>query len=77
MLELIITNSPIIATIFFFSFFCLIIFLVFKKDSKQKFNKYAQIPFLDGEPVIKNIVKKNNKKNFKSIFNLKFNKNKI
>jgi cbb3-type cytochrome oxidase subunit 3 len=77
MLELIITNSPIIATIFFFSFFCLIIFLVFKKDSKQKFNKYAQIPFLDGEPVIKNIVKKNNKKNFKSFFNLKFNKNKI
>lgn len=77
MLELIITNSPIIATIFFFSFFCLIIFWVFKKDSKQKFNKYAQIPFLDGEPVIKNIVKKNNKKIFKSIFSLKFNKNKI
>ena len=68
MLELIITNSPIIATIFFFSFFCLIIFWVFKKDSKQKFNKYAQIPFLDGEPVIKNIVKKITKKKLNKIF---------
>jgi cbb3-type cytochrome oxidase subunit 3 len=77
MLELIITNSAIIATIFFFSFFCLIIFWVFRKDSSKKFTQYAQIPFLDGEPVIKNIVKKNNKKSFKSIFNLRFNKNKI
>ncbi len=47
MIEFLIKISPIVATIFFFSFFCYMIFIVFKKGSKKKFDQYSKIPMDD------------------------------
>ena len=64
MIELLIDKAPALATIFFFSFFCWVIYYSCKKSNHKKFAKYAQIPLLDGEPIIKNIIKKTKKKKF-------------
>lgn len=47
MINWLIENSPIIGTIFFFSIFCFVFFLLFKKDAKKKFDKYSKIPMED------------------------------
>jgi len=47
MIEFIIKNSPTIATIFFFVAFCYIVFSVFKKGAKKKFDQYSEIPLKD------------------------------
>lgn len=39
--------APTIATIFFFLTFCYIIYAVFKKGTKTKFDKYSKIPLND------------------------------
>ncbi len=39
--------APTIATIFFFLVFCYVIYAVFKKGSKKKFDKFSEIPFKD------------------------------
>lgn len=56
MIDLFIKQAPTIATLFFFLIFCYVIFSVFRKDTKKKFDEYAQIPFDD------EIIKKENKK---------------
>jgi cbb3-type cytochrome oxidase subunit 3 len=43
-LSIIITS---LATIFFFLFFCYIIYSTFKKGAKEKLQNYAKIPFKD------------------------------
>ena len=40
-------HAPAIATIFFFLFFCHIVYSVFKKGQEQKFDDYSKIPFKD------------------------------
>ena len=45
MIESLITWAPTIGTIFFFLIFCYVIYSVFKKGSKKKFDKFSQIPF--------------------------------
>lgn len=45
MIDFIISQAPIIATLFFFLTFCYVIFSVFKKGTNKKFDKYSQIPF--------------------------------
>ena len=37
--------APTLATIFFFLFFCYVVYTVFKKGQEQKFKDYAKIPF--------------------------------
>jgi|LauGreDrversion4_2_1035121.scaffolds.fasta_scaffold253206_2 cbb3-type cytochrome oxidase subunit 3 len=59
MLETLINLAPTISTIFFFSVFCMIIFLVFKKGAKKKFDDYSQIPFNDEQSNSKNLSNKN------------------
>jgi cbb3-type cytochrome oxidase subunit 3 len=49
MIEFIIKNSPTIATLFFFLAFCYIVFSVFKKGTKKKFDNYSKIPLKDDE----------------------------
>ncbi len=49
MIDLFIKLAPTIATIFFFTIFCYVIFTVFRKDNKKKFDKYAEIPFKDSD----------------------------
>ncbi len=49
MIESLIENAPTIATVFFFVAFCYIVFSVFKKNTKKKFDKYSQIPLKDHE----------------------------
>lgn len=39
--------APTIATVFFFLTFCYIIYSVFKKGAKKKFDQYSQIPLKD------------------------------
>lgn len=46
-MEYFILIAPTIATILFFLVFCYIIFSVFKKGAKKKFDKFSQIPFKD------------------------------
>lgn len=59
MLETIANIAPTISTIFFFSVFCLILFVVFKKGAKKKFDDYSQIPFHDEQSNSKNLSNKN------------------
>ncbi len=47
MLNFIIDNAATIATLFFFLAFCYIVFSVFKKGNKKKFDKFAKIPLED------------------------------
>lgn len=47
MMDLFISNAPTIATLFFFLTFCYIVFSVFKKNTKKKFDKYSKIPLDD------------------------------
>lgn len=49
MIDFLVSNAPTIATIFFFLTFCYILFAVFKKGAKQKFDKYSEIPLKDKE----------------------------
>ncbi len=49
MIDLIISQAPTIATIFFFLTFCYVIFSVFKKGSGKKFDEYSKIPFKEEE----------------------------
>ena len=45
MIDFLVKNAPTIATVFFFLVFCYIIFSVFKKGAKKKFDQYSKIPF--------------------------------
>ncbi len=47
MFDWIITNAATIATVFFFSVFCYVIYSVFKKGSNKKFDQYSKIPLND------------------------------
>jgi cbb3-type cytochrome oxidase subunit 3 len=47
MTEAFIHYAPTIATVFFFLIFCYVIYTVFKKGTKKKFDKYSQIPLKD------------------------------
>ncbi len=38
-------HTPAIATIFFFLFFCYVVYSVFKKGKEKTFDEYAKIPF--------------------------------
>jgi len=49
MFDFLANNAPTIATIFFFVTFCYIVFAVFKKGAKEKFDKYSEIPLKDKE----------------------------
>ena len=49
MIDFLIKNAPTIATLFFFSIFCYVIFSVFKKGTKKKFDKYSQIPLEESD----------------------------
>ena len=40
-------HAPAIATIFFFLFFCNVVYSVFKKGQEKKFDDYSKIPFKD------------------------------
>jgi cbb3-type cytochrome oxidase subunit 3 len=42
-------HTPTVATIFFFIFFCIVVYSVFKKGQEDKFDKYSKIP-LNDEP---------------------------
>ena len=55
MIDLFIHHAPTIGTLFFFLTFCYVIFSVFKKGNKKKFDKYSQIPLddLDDESKVK------------------------
>jgi len=41
--------APTIATIFFFLFFCNVVYSLFKKGQEQKFNDYAKIPLNENQ----------------------------
>jgi cbb3-type cytochrome oxidase subunit 3 len=47
MIEFLIKNAPTIATVGFFSAFCLILISVFRKKNKKKFDESARIPLDD------------------------------
>ena len=47
MLNFFIENAATIATVSFFIGFCYVIFSVFKKGAKKKFDKYSKIPLKD------------------------------
>lgn len=47
MLEFIKANAASSATVFFFLFFCSVIYSVFKKGQQKKFEHYSQIPLND------------------------------
>jgi cbb3-type cytochrome oxidase subunit 3 len=47
--ETLISIAPTIATIFFFLVFCYIVFSLFKKGAKEKFNKLSKIPLKDND----------------------------
>lgn len=47
MTESFIHYAPTIATIFFFLTFCYVIYAVFKKGVKKKFDQYSKIPLND------------------------------
>lgn len=49
MMEFLLNNAATIATVFFFLAFCYIIFSVFKKGTKKKFDKYSKIPLKDND----------------------------
>lgn len=49
MIETLINNAPIISTVAFFIGFCYVIFSVFKKGAKKKFDKYSKIPLKDND----------------------------
>lgn len=49
MVDFIFANAPTIATLFFFIIFCYIVFTVFQKNSKKKFDNYSKIPLQDDE----------------------------
>ncbi len=51
MIELLSKYGPIISTIIFFLSFCYIIYSVFKKGSKQKFDNYSKIPLKEKDKV--------------------------
>lgn len=62
MIDLFIKHAPTIGTLFFFFTFCYVIFSVFKKGSKKKFDEYSQIPFEEEEMLIERKTKPKKKK---------------
>lgn len=46
-MNFLIENAATIATIFFFLTFCYVIYSVFKKGTKKKFDQYSKIPLND------------------------------
>ena len=46
-METLVNNAPIITTVLFFLAFCYIIYAVFKKGTKKKFDQYSKIPLND------------------------------
>ncbi len=57
---------PTIATVFFFIFFCYVIYSVFKKTTEKEYDEYANIPLKDDE-----LNKNSNKNNLKKLKNTK------
>lgn len=53
MIDWFIEQAPTISTVFFFSIFCYVVFSVFRKGTKKKFDQYSQIPFEEGEELKK------------------------
>ncbi len=49
MMETLLDNAATISTVFFFLFFCYVIYCVFKKETKKDFDKYSKIPLKDNE----------------------------
>lgn len=47
MINWLVENSPVIGTLFFFGIFCLVIYILFRKGAKKKFDKYSKIPMED------------------------------
>ena len=47
MTDIFIKYAPTMGTMFFFITFCYVVFSVFKKDAKKKFDKYSQMPLED------------------------------
>lgn len=47
MFEFIKTNAAACATVFFFLFFCSVVYSVFKKGQRKKFEDYSKIPMND------------------------------
>jgi cbb3-type cytochrome oxidase subunit 3 len=47
MIDFIAQNAATIGTVFFFSTFCYVIYSVFKKGAKKKFDQYSKIPLQD------------------------------
>jgi len=58
-------HTPALATIFFFIFFCYVVYSVFKKGQQDKFDKYSNIP-LNDEPNNKTANKNSLKSHHKS-----------
>ena len=57
-------HAPAIATIFFFLFFCHVVYSVFKKGQEKKFDDYAKIPFNEPDNNLeKSSKKQDNQKN--------------
>lgn len=52
-------HAPAIATIFFFLFFCYVVYSVFKKGKEKTFDEYAKIPFKENDS--KNTSQQSNK----------------
>lgn len=67
MLEFIRTNAASSATVFFFLFFCSVVYSVFKKGQQKKFEHYSQIPLNDEtvEALEKSATKRNSSKKIK------------
>ncbi len=47
MIQLVLDNAASVATVFFFLMFCYVIYAVFKKGTKKKFDQYSKIPLKD------------------------------
>lgn len=43
------SHAPAVATIFFFLFFCYVVYSVFKKGKEKTFDEYAKIPFKEND----------------------------
>jgi cbb3-type cytochrome oxidase subunit 3 len=49
MTEFLMQHAATIATVFFFLFFCYVVYAVFKKGTTQKFDKYSKIPLQEND----------------------------
>lgn len=49
MINFLVKYSPLIALIFFFTIFCIVIFMVFRPKTKKTYQDYANIPLKEDE----------------------------